>query len=311
MSGTDRRWLSVTHETEYDYPAAVESAQHAACLMPRETAWQEVRGWSLQIDPLPDGWLDTHEAQRRVRLDPWGNGHLVFGHSRVHERLRVVSHFEAGLAERLLPDPTLGPSWEATAAQLRAAMGHALDDAGEFALASPFAAPDDALEGYARRAFTPGRVLADAGLALMRQIHDEFRYLPSSTTVATRAAEALRLQSGVCQDFAQVMIAACRSLGLAARYVSGYLLTHPPAGQPRLVGADASHAWVELWCPEQGWLGLDPTNAIAVGLDHVTLAFGRDYADVAPLRGVLRGGGTAALQVAVTVAPLDDTADAS
>lgn len=301
---TSRRWLAVTHETEYVYAAAVESAQHAACLMPRETPWQEVRGWQLAISPLPEGWLSAEQAAQRVRLDPWGNGHLSFGHSRVHAHLRVVSRFEAGLAERPLPDPACGPAWEQVAAELRAGMGRALGEADEFALASPFAAPDEGLAAFARRAFTPGRVLADAGLALMRQIHADFRYLPASTTVATRAAEALRLRSGVCQDFAQVFIAACRSLGLAARYVSGYLLTQPAPGQPRLVGADASHAWAELWCPEQGWLGLDPTNAVAVGSDHVTLAWGRDYADVAPLRGVLRGGGEPALRVAVTVAPL-------
>ncbi|PTT92376.1 transglutaminase, partial [Pelomonas sp. HMWF004] len=156
---------------------------------------------------------------------------------------------------------------------------------------------------YGRRAFSPGRTLAAGGLSLMHQIHADLRYLPHSTTVATRAADALALGSGVCQDFAHVFIAACRALGLAARYVSGYLLTRPPPGQPKLVGADASHAWVELWCPEQGWLALDPTNAVPAGLDHVTLAWGRDYADVAPLRGVLRGGGVAQLRVGVTVEP--------
>ncbi|MEE9478596.1 MAG: transglutaminase family protein, partial [Roseateles sp.] len=131
----------------------------------------------------------------------------------------------------------------------------------------------------------------------------DLRYLPHSTTVATRAADALAQRSGVCQDFAHVFIAACRALGLAARYVSGYLLTRPLPGQPKLVGADASHAWVELWCPEQGWLALDPTNDVPANLDHVTLAWGRDYADVAPLRGVLRGGGVATLRVGVTVEP--------
>nr|WP_255763552.1 transglutaminase family protein [Pelomonas sp. P7] len=138
----------------------------------------------------------------------------------------------------------------------------------------------------------------------MHQIHETLHYLPQSTTVATRAADALAQRSGVCQDFAHIFIAACRGLGLAARYVSGYLLTRPPEGAPKLVGADASHAWVELWCPEQGWLALDPTNDVAAGLDHVTLAWGRDYADVAPLRGVLRGGGVATLRVGVTVEPV-------
>jgi len=142
----------------------------------------------------------------------------------------------------------------------------------------------------------------------MHLIHERFTYEPSATTVATRAPEALAELRGVCQDFAHVMIGACRSLGLAARYVSGYLLTQPPPGQPRLVGADASHAWVHVWCPTQGWVALDPTNAVPAGIDHVALAWGRDYADVAPLRGVIRGGGRAQPKVGVTVEPVGQVA---
>ncbi|MFT7721500.1 MAG: transglutaminase family protein [Roseateles sp.] len=303
--------LAVRHVTEYAYEAAVEWAHHAACLVPRDTPWQRVQGWRLDIDPLPDAWSPEGLAPnaaglaRRLRRDPWGNQHFSFGHARMHERLVVDSRFEAELQPRPLPEAGRGPAWEGVAAGLRYRAGRALQPADEFALASPHALPDEALAAYARRAFTPGRTVAAGGLALMRQIHADLRYLPHSTTVATRAADALAQRSGVCQDFAHVFIAACRALGLAARYVSGYLLTRPPAGQPRLVGADASHAWVELWCPEQGWLALDPTNAVPAGLDHVTLAWGRDYADVAPLRGVLRGGGVAQLAVAVSVAPCD------
>ncbi|MBL8279972.1 MAG: transglutaminase family protein [Pelomonas sp.] len=302
--------LSVHHVTEYTYDASVEWAHHAACLAPCDTPWQRVSGWRLNIDPLPDGWgvegleLDAAMLARHLRRDPWGNRHLTFGHARVHERLVVDSRFEVELGDRPAPDPTRGPAWEAVAASLRYRAGRALQEADEFALASTYAAPDEALAAYARRAFTPERTLAAGGLSLMHQIYGELRYLPQSTTVATRASDALAQRSGVCQDFAHVFIAACRSLGLAARYVSGYLLTRPPPGQPKLVGADASHAWAELWCPEQGWLALDPTNDVAAGLDHVTVAVGRDYADVAPLRGVLRGGGVATLRVGVTVEPV-------
>jgi transglutaminase-like putative cysteine protease len=302
--------LSVHHVTEYTYDASVEWAHHAACLAPRDTPWQRVTGWRLNIDPLPDGWgvegleLDAAMLARHLRADPWGNRHLSFGHARVHERLLVDSRFQVELADRPAPDPTRGPAWEAVAASLRYRAGRALQEADEFALASPYAVPDDTLAAYARRAFTPGRTLAAGGLSLMHQIHGELRYVPQSTTVATRATDALAQRSGVCQDFAHVFIGACRSLGLAARYVSGYLLTRPPPGQAKLVGADASHAWAELWCPEQGWLALDPTNDVPAGLDHVTLAWGRDYADVAPLRGVLRGGGVATLRVGVTVEPV-------
>jgi transglutaminase-like putative cysteine protease len=302
--------LAVHHVTEYVYDDSVEWAYHAACLAPRNTPWQRVTGWRLNIDPLPDGWgvegleLDAAELARHLRRDPWGNRHLSFGHARVHERLVVDSRFEAELSARPAPEPGRGPAWEAVAAGLRYRAGRVLQEADEFALASTYAAPDATLAAYARRAFSSGRTLAAGGLSLMHQIHTDLRYLPQSTTVATRAADALAQRSGVCQDFAHVFIAACRSIGLAARYVSGYLLTRPPEGVTKLVGADASHAWVELWCPEQGWLALDPTNAVPAGLDHVTLAWGRDYADVAPLRGVLRGGGVATLRVGVSVEPV-------
>lgn len=306
--------LAVRHVTDYTYDASVEWAHHAACLAPRDTPWQRVRGWRLAITPAPDGWalssglgtpaLDIGEVERRLWQDPWGNRHLVFGHARVHEHLRVESRFEVELQPRPAADPQRGPAWEAVAELLRYQAGRALQAADEFALASPFAAPDATLAVYARRAFPRGRLLAAGGVALMRQIHTDLRYRPHSTTVATRAADALAQRSGVCQDFAHVFIAACRALGLAARYVSGYLLTRPAPGTTRLVGADASHAWAELWCPEQGWLALDPTNNIPADLDHVTLAWGRDYADVAPLRGVVRGGGEATLRVGVTVEPV-------
>ncbi len=302
--------LSVHHVTDYTYGAAVEWAHHTACLAPRETPWQRVAGWQLSIDPLPDAWgiegvaLDASALAPHLRRDPWGNRHLSFGHARVHEELIVDSRFVVELQDRPAPDPNRGPAWEAVARGLRYRAGRGLQEADEFALASAYASPDEALAAYARRAFLPGRTLAAAGLALMHQIHADLRYLPHSTTVVTRAADALAQRSGVCQDFAHVFIAACRALGLAARYVSGYLLTRPLPGVPKLVGADASHAWVELWCPEQGWLALDPTNAVPANLDHVTLAWGRDYADVAPLRGVLRGGGVATLKVGVTVEPV-------
>jgi transglutaminase-like putative cysteine protease len=303
------QWLRVRHDTEYDYDAEVELAHHLACLSPRETANQQVRRWALRINPLPDGWTVQDGVQgaieSRLSLDPWGNGRLVFSHSRVHDNLLVSSVFEAGLTAAPPPDCAASPAWEAVAESLRYHVGEARTEAVEFTLASRFAPRNAALADYGRIAFTPGRSLAAGALALMSQVHRDFNYETTSTHVNTRAPEALALKSGVCQDFAHVMIAACRSLGLAARYVSGYLLTHPPAGQPRMIGADASHAWAQIWCPVHGWLSLDPTNDVLIGVEHVTLAWGRDYADVAPLRGVIRGGGNAQPRVAVTVEPMD------
>jgi transglutaminase-like putative cysteine protease len=297
--------LRVRHETRYRHERAVELAHHIAFLVPREAPQQRLLRWQIAIDPLPDGWVAASwEAARQLSLDAWGNKRLVFSHAQVHQRLTVCSEFEVERQPAIAIDASASPPWERVAELLRyhaprSAPEH--PEAAEFCLASPFAAPDAQLAAYARLAFRPGLPLAAGALALMHQIHRDFDYQPLATSVGTRAGEALRLRRGVCQDFAQVQIAACRALGLAARYVSGYLLTQPPPGQPRLIGADASHAWAEVWCPQQGWLALDPTNDLQVGRDHVLLAWGRDYVDVAPLRGVIRGGGGALPEVAVTV----------
>ncbi|MEY4754490.1 MAG: hypothetical protein RJA44_2165 [Pseudomonadota bacterium] len=293
------RWLHVRHETRYRHDAPVELAHHLAYLRPRETDQQLIRDWSLQVRPAPDGISGGIHQSR----DPWGNWRASFSHSRVHQELLVVSDFQAGLSPAPPLEPDRSPPWEQVRERLRYRAGATYEETVEFTLGSPYATVDAALARFAAPDFRPGRPLAEAALALMRRIHVDFEYKPLSTSVSTRALDALARRQGVCQDFAHVMIGALRSLGLAARYISGYLLTQPPPGQPRLVGADASHAWVSVWCPVLGWLALDPTNAVPAALDHVTLAWGRDYADVAPLRGVIRGGGRAVPLVAVTVEP--------
>jgi len=311
------RWLRVRHVTRYRYDAEVEGAHHLAHLRPRETATQQVRGWSLVITPHPDAGVELASGVRE-HVDPWGNARQVFAHSQVHDQLEVVSAFDAGVVAAALPPAGASLPWREVAGSLRyhasaaagegrppAAVGaeRATFEAAEFALDSSLAPRAQALSDWARPAAERHERVAELALALMHQVHAEFKYLPQSTSVTTGALEALALRHGVCQDFAHVLIGACRSLGLAARYVSGYLLTCPPPGQPRLVGADASHAWAAVWCPPFGWLALDPTNDVPVGPDHVTLAWGRDYADVAPLRGVIRGGSGNAPAVEVTVEP--------
>ncbi|OGB00798.1 MAG: transglutaminase [Burkholderiales bacterium RIFCSPHIGHO2_12_FULL_69_20] len=291
------RRLQVTHETRYDYDAPVEVAHHSAWLRPRDTEVQQVQGWALQIDPPP-------ESPVQESRDAFGNWRHGFSHSHVHDTLTVTSRFQVLLAAPLPIDTGHSPAWEEAAQALRYRAGVTQPDAVEFVLPSHFAPHDPALAAFAQDLFRPGRPLLQAALALMGRVYQRMEYKPHSTDVATDALRALAQGKGVCQDFAHLMIGAMRSLGLAARYVSGYLLTHPPAGQPRLLGADASHAWVAVWCPLHGWVALDPTNDIAVGQDHVTLAWGRDYADVAPLRGVIRGGGTAPPAVGVTVEPV-------
>ncbi|MDT7835219.1 transglutaminase family protein [Aquabacterium sp. OR-4] len=289
--------LAVEHDTRYRYDTPVEVALHSAHLRPRDTEVQRVLDWQLDIEPPPDGAVQQS-------LDAFGNWRHGFGHAQVHATLLVRSSFRVCLHP---PRPWRAADslpCEAVVRALLYAAGEQQPEAVEYMLASRFAPHDARLAAFAADLFTPQRPLLEAALALMHRVHQRMRYRPLSTDVATDAPSALARGEGVCQDFAHLMIGAMRSLGLAARYVSGYLLTHPPEGQPRLVGADASHAWVAVWCPRQGWVALDPTNNCRVGTDHVTLAWGRDYGDVAPLRGVIRGGGSTPPDVAVTVMPL-------
>ncbi len=315
------RWLRVRHETSYRYDSDVEGAHHLAHLRPRDTSTQQIRGWTLAVSPQPDAGVGLASGIRET-VDPWGNARQVFAHSQVHDELDVTSAFEAGISAQALPSPGSSRPWREVARDLRlhaGAIAHGVSagehsearraeraafEAAEFALDSSLAPRAKALADWARPSAEANPGIVEFALALMHQIHDEFEYLPQSTSVSTGALEALELRHGVCQDFAHVLIGACRSLGLAARYVSGYLLTQPPPGRPRLVGADASHAWAAVWCPPYGWLALDPTNDVPSGQDHVTLAWGRDYADVAPLRGVIRGGSGNAPRVGVTVEPI-------
>ncbi|MEY4416796.1 MAG: hypothetical protein RIQ53_4089 [Pseudomonadota bacterium] len=295
------RRLAVLHETRYRYDAAVEVAHHGAWLRPRETPVQRVLGWRLDIDPVPDA---TVQHSR----DAFGNWRQGFSHAQVHDRLLVRSRFDVTVSPPPPLDVEASPPWTEVAAGLRYRAGCQQPEAVEFVLGSRFAPqhPQLALFAADLLAQRRARPLLDLGLALMHRVHAHMRYRPATTDVATDALQALARAEGVCQDYAHLMIGVWRSLGLAARYVSGYLLTQPPTGQARLIGADASHAWVALWCPLHGWVALDPTNDLRVGQDHVTLAWGRDYADVAPLRGVIRGGGNAPPQVAVSVVPADD-----
>ena len=291
------RWLSVRHETRYDYDTPVEVAHHSARLRPRDTEIQQAQGWQLHIDPKP-------EDPEQQSLDAFGNWRHSFNHARVHDRLTVTSSFQACLQAAPHTDLSISPPWEQAARALRYRAGVTQPDAVEFVLPSHFAPADPLLAAFGQDLMAPGRPLLLVAQALMLRIHQRMAFNPRATDVATNARQALAKGQGVCQDFAHLMIGVFRSHGLAARYVSGYLLTQPPPGQPRMVGADASHAWVEVWCPLHGWVALDPTNNVLPGQDHVTLAWGRDYADVAPLRGVIRGGGTAPPVVAVTVEPL-------
>jgi transglutaminase-like putative cysteine protease len=292
----------IEHETRYVYSSSVSTSQHVACLRPRELAWQHVRSHALTIDPAP--------ARVGRREDYFGNHLDHFELLRPHRELQVFSRAVVDVHPRAAtpPDVSLSPPWDSpidagvSAVNANAVME--IDDE-QFAYASPYVVIAPELERFARVSFPPGRSVLGGAIDLMHRIHAEFRFDPSATTVTTPVTRVLAERHGVCQDFAHLQISCLRALGLRARYVSGYLLTDPPAGQPRLVGADASHAWVSVRCPHHGWVDLDPTNDVIVDRRHVTIAWGRDYGDVSPLRGVLLGGADHTLTVGVSVVPIE------
>ena len=196
------------------------------------------------------------------------------------------------------------PPWEKLRDTVQRDRSPATLDACRFLYASPHVNCSPELEEYARISYTAGRPQLDAALELTQRIFDDFEFDAKATEISTPLEEVLKGRRGVCQDFAQLMIGCLRSLGLPARYMSGYILTHPPEGQPRMIGADASHAWVSVFCPGLGWVDFDPTNRVLVQCEHITLGWGRDFSDVTPMRGIVLGGGEQELEVRVTVSPL-------
>jgi transglutaminase-like putative cysteine protease len=304
--------LAVEHTTEYHYGAPVELAQHVAWLRPREEPWQRLQDFELRIEPPPD--------HAREEIDRHGNPRLLFSLARPHDALQVRARSRVQLLPRAAAlRPAASQPWEAVAQRLRFRAGRPWEPAAEFTAWSPFVPRLAALREVAAPSFAPGRPLAEAAIELMQRIHDEFEYRSASTHIDTPLAEVLRLKRGVCQDFAHVLVGALRAMGLAARYVSGYLLTRPPPGRPALVGADASHAWAAVWCPggyadedaNGAWLELDPTNRVVPDIEHLRVAVGRDFGDVTPLRGVIRGGGAHSLSVRVHTVRWSNEADAA
>ncbi|WP_431097084.1 transglutaminase family protein [Polaromonas aquatica] len=304
--------LHVVHETRYRYAPAVENAHHVVHLKPANRNGQSLLSYALHVDPAP--------VQLRETTDVYGNSRSYFSLQAAHESLTVVadSIVSTSALNPLQSEASLStgrpasPPWEQVREQFRYRAGAAYDSASEFLFPSPYVPRDEAFVEFARPSFLPGRPLPEAARDLMERIHSTMTYESESTEVNTPALEALQQGKGVCQDFAHIMVACCRAMGLPARYVSGYLLTSPPPGQPRLVGSDASHAWASVYCPGLGaWLDFDPTNNRAPGEDYVTLAIGRDFLDVSPMRGVIRGGAQHILDVAVTVEPLPDMAAAA
>lgn len=287
----------IVHRTTYKYKYPVSVANHVACLKPRPLLHQQLVRSELRIQPPP--------ATRTERLDYFGNLLCFFSVQEPHKQLIVEAHSEVILDENAAPWPKQSIAWEEAARSLPSDHSPAGLEAYQFGFESPRIRLRPEFSSYALQSFTPERPMQEALLDLTARIHKDFRFDSKVTNVRTPTEEVFKKRRGVCQDFAHLQIACLRSLNLAARYVSGYLRTYPPPGRPRLVGADASHAWVSAYCPGTGWLDMDPTNNVVPSNGHVTLAWGRDYSDVSPLRGLILGGGSHLLKVGVDMEPLD------
>lgn len=287
----------VRHTTVYRYTQPVTGCHNVVHLTPRNDRGQRLLFCDLVIDPAP-------ETLTRF-TDFFGNDAAFFSIHEPHDRLRVVAVSRVALDPPTKREPPeASPAWEEAVAAMRSG-GESLD-AFQYLFESPFVRPLAELTEYARKSFPAGRPTVAAAWDLCRRIFAEFKYSPNYTTISTPVEEVFRTRRGVCQDFAHLMIAALRALGLPARYVSGYLRTTPvPGARVPLIGADASHAWVSLYCPGRGWVDFDPTNDAMPTDQHVTLAVGRDYDDVSPIKGVIMGGGQHRLEVGVEVRPVE------
>jgi transglutaminase-like putative cysteine protease len=287
----------VTHRTSYKYDDPVSIGNHLACLKPRTLAYQTMRSFRLSVHPEPSSMVE--------REDYFGNTLHIFSIQDEHEELIVETLSEVSVNFAHAESAAEHLPWEVAVDQVPDDHTPWGLDAYQFRFESPRIRLRRIFADYALESFTPLRPLREALLDFTARIHRDFDYRPRATSVNTTVEEVFEQRRGVCQDFAHLQVACLRSIGISARYVSGYLRTDPPPGKPRLVGADASHAWISAYCPGAGWLDLDPTNNIPAGNDHITVAWGRDYSDVTPLRGLILGGGVQALKVAVDVATID------
>lgn len=291
----------VLHETRYAYGSAVSLSQQMLHLIPRRCPWQHCLDFRLTLDPEPS-WRQRGE-------DAFGNPVEWLAFYLPHDTLHVRAEMEVEVCPHLPEDLQAGMSREALVARLAYCSEAPLAAdlaAKRFLFESPHVRVKHELAAYAAECFAPGQAVLESARQLMEKIYTEFEFDPEATTVATPVLEVLQNKRGVCQDFAHLMIACLRAQGIPARYMSGYLLTEPPPGQPRMVGADASHAWVSVYAPESGshdWVDFDPTNNLLPDTQHITLAWGRDFNDVSPMRGVILGGGGHEPEVAVTVTP--------
>lgn len=285
----------VRHTTRYQYSEPASLSQNELYLFPRTTPSQSILRPRLVIRPKP--------AYTHSRRDYFGNHVDIFMVQASHEELAITAESLIETAAPQTPTAESTPAWEEVARRLQAHAASVDLEASEFAFPSPMIAFHPEVRRYAEPSFPAGAPILEAVLDLTRRIHAEFAYEKGATTIGTPVETVLANRKGVCQDFAHLQIGCLRALGLAARYVSGYLETLPPPGKPKLLGADASHAWLSVFVPDSGWIDVDPTNNLIPGDRHITVAWGRDYSDVTPTKGIVMGGGTHSQSIKVDVLP--------
>ena len=283
----------VSHRTVYRYSQPVSISHHLLHLTPRDGGFQACRDTAVEITPAP--------TVHAPGIDYFGNPTTFVTIQQSHVQLVLHALSSIEIADRPIPAPEGTPPWEAVRElALNDRSSEALE-ALEFTFASPYVPSAPELRAYAASSFVPERPILEGARELTHRIFTDFTYEPGATTLGTGVVSAFAMRRGVCQDFAHIQIACLRALGLPARYVSGYLLTRPAEGKERLVGADASHAWLAVWVPGHDWVDLDPTNDLIPGREHITIGWGRDYGDVSPVSGVMFGGGAHEVAVAVDV----------
>jgi len=287
---------TVTHRTTYRYESDVAYSRLVAHLRPRATARQHPLAFDVHLSPEP--------VKRFERCDFFGNTTSWFTIDEPHAILDVFAESRLRVDPIPLFAPEASAAWEAVRGGFESPADAETLEALQYTFDTPLTASNEELVSYARRSFTRGRPLLACVLELNARIHADFTFDKEATDTRTTVKRAFELRAGVCQDLAHVGLAAVRAMGLAARYVSGYLLTHPPPGRERLIGADASHAWFSVWIPPFGWVDFDPTNDMLPSSEHITVAWGRDYGDVTPIHGIFTGGSEHEVEVAVDVVPL-------
>lgn len=285
----------VRHRTSFEYEESVSVSQHVLHLMPRFTTTQTRLSFDLDVRPEP--------ALMTLSEDYFGNLAHYMSIQEPHRQLIVESRCRVEIFDSSSQAIGGGQPWE----QVTCTGGSVATvpiDVLQFAYHSPYSIANAAVHAFAMQSFAAGRPVVDATMDLTSRIHKEFQYEGGVSDVSTPVSEVLDMRKGVCQDFAHLELACLRSLGVPARYVSGYLLTRPPASGKKLIGADASHAWISVWCGDAGWIDFDPTNNLMPDIEHITVAWGRDYGDVSPINGFIVGSGGHKISVAVDVAPL-------